>query len=87
MTSSNFNLRGIAPQVMALLRQAAKEKQISINHLMLKLIEQGIGFTPKGKRTLHHDLDSLAGTWSAKENESFEKNTQFFERIDDELWK
>ena len=39
------------------------------------------------KSLVHHDLDHLAGSWSAKEAEEFKENTLFFEQIDKELWK
>jgi hypothetical protein len=87
MTASNFNLRGISPQAMNRLKQEAKELKISVNSLVLKLIEQGIGMCAKPKRVLHHDLDYLAGTWSTKECKAFDERTKVFEEIDEELWK
>lgn len=86
MTASNFNLRGISPDVMSLLKREAKEKKVSINHLILQLIEQGIGYTTKGKRICHHELDHLAGTWSKAEGREFDKHTKIFEKIDEEVW-
>jgi hypothetical protein len=85
MTTSNFNLRGIQPEIMSLLRREAKEQNISMNFLILKLVEQGIGYSHK-KRTVHHELDGLSGTWSIHESKEFEKNSKFFEQIDKEFW-
>jgi hypothetical protein len=87
MTASNFNLRGIPPQVMTLLKREAKSLKVSVNVLILKLIEQGIGFSGKPKKVLYHDLDFLIGTSSSKENKDFEKQVKIFEEIDEELWK
>lgn len=33
-------------------------------------------------KTVYHDLDHLAGTWSHEDLESFEDNMKFFEKID-----
>lgn len=87
MTASNFNLRGISPQVMSLLKREAKEHKISVNQLILKLVEQGVGYSDKPKRVIHHDLDFLIGAWSAKESKDFEERIKIFEKIDQELWK
>lgn len=84
MPAANFNLRGISPEVMALLKREAKRLHTSVNELILKMIEQKLGFACK--RHIYHDLDHLAGTWSPAEGKAFKKDTQFFEKIDKELW-
>lgn len=84
MGSLNFNLRGISPQLMEMLKKEAKVNHLSVNLLILKFIKQGIGHTPKGKRKVYHDLDSLANTWSEQEAQAFEQNIKFFETIDEE---
>jgi hypothetical protein len=86
MNTTNFNLRGIASEVMVTLKQEAEKQNTSVNFLILKLIENGIGYSHAVKRPTHHDLDKLAGTWSAKEAKEFEKNTKDFETIDEDLW-
>lgn len=85
MSASNFNLRGIPSEVMILLKREAKRLSTSVNLLILKMIERGLGFTCE--RTTYHDLDHLAGTWSSAEQKDFEKNTRYFEQIDKELWQ
>ncbi len=84
MTTSNFNLRGISAEVMALLKQEAERLHTSVNVLILKMIERGLGFSYK--KPAYHDLDRLAGSWSSAEEKVFEENTQYFEQIDKELW-
>jgi len=86
MALSNFNLRGLPSEVMAFLRHKAKEEHISINLLILQLVEQGIGFRGKKLKTMHHDLDFLAGTWTEKEGQIFEEKIKAFEKVDEELW-
>ena len=45
MSASNFNLRGIPSEVMNLLKKEAKRLHISVNTLVLKIIESGLGLT------------------------------------------
>jgi hypothetical protein len=85
MSASNFNLRGIPSEVMALLKREAKRLRTSVNGLVLKMIEQGLGFTCE--KPIHHDLDCLAGSWSSTDEKMFKENVQSFEQIDKELWK
>lgn len=82
--SLNFNLRGLSPEIMLILKQKAKKEHISVNTLVLKILEQGLGCSRK--RHVYHDLDHLAGTWSAEDVKEFNENTQAFEQIDKELW-
>lgn len=84
MSSFNFNLRGIPIEVMNLLKLEAKKMHTSVNILILQMIERGLGFTRK--KTMYHDLDHLAGTWSKEEVKNFQKNTNYFEKIDKDMW-
>ncbi len=84
MSASNFNLRGIPSEVMALLKREAERLQTSVNILILKLIERGLGVTRE--RPAYHDLDHLAGSWPVAEEKTFKENTKAFEKIDKDLW-
>ena len=85
MATSNFNLRGVPSEVMILLKREAKRLRTSVNTLVLKMIERGLGFTCE--KLAYHDLDHLAGSWSNAEGKAFQENIQPFEQIDKELWK
>lgn len=85
MSASNFHLRDIPSEVMHQLKQEAKRLRMSVNTLVLKMIERGLGFT--SERPVHHELDHLANSWSAADERAFLENTQFFEKIDEDLWK
>lgn len=87
MSVLNFNLRGISPQVMAALKKEAEKQDTSVNLLILKLVEKGIGYSHAVKRPVYHDLDKFAGTWTAKDAKDFEKNSKDFEKIDKDLWR
>lgn len=86
MSTSNFNLRNVAPEVMLFLKKEAINRKISVNSLILQIIEQSMGITHRVKRTVFHDLDDLAGTWSHEDKKTFDEKTKSFEKIDKELW-
>lgn len=86
MSTSNFNLRNVAPEVMSLLKKEATNQKVSVNSLILQIIERNLGVAHQTKKTVFHDLDYLAGTWSDKDKKEFEANTKSFESIDKELW-
>ncbi len=44
------------------------------------MIERGLGVSCE--KSSYHDLDQLAGSWSADEEKSFEENTKQFVKID-----
>lgn len=85
MAASKFYLRGIPGEVMELLKREAKRLRTSVNVLILQLIERGLGFAHK--KVVLHDLDHLAGTWSAEDEKVLKKNTRQFEQIDKNLWE
>lgn len=86
MQTSNFNLRNVPPDVMSLLKKKAKKQKISINSLILLVIERGLGIAHQTKKNVFHDLDDLAGTWSEKDRKNFDDNVKSFEKVDRELW-
>jgi hypothetical protein len=71
MPASNFNLRNVAPNVMSLLKKEVIKQKISINSLILHILEQGLGIAHSTKKTVFHDLDDLAGTWNDKDKKEF----------------
>ena len=86
MTTSNFNLRGLPIAVMNRLKLAAQKQDTSVNLLIIRFIEQGIGYSHEVRKNTHHELDKLAGTWSEEEAAEFQRNTADFEKIDKDLW-
>ena len=86
MATTNFNLRNISQDVMSLLKKEAAEQKISVNSLILQTLEREVGISCRTKKTIFHDLDDLAGTWSDKDKKNFDEKIKFFEAIDKELW-
>lgn len=84
----DISVRGIDPAVFAELKARARSENASVNALVLKLIDQGLG-RRRGKplRQRHGDLDSLAGTWKKDQAAEFARASAAFGKIDPELWK
>jgi hypothetical protein len=85
---SNLSVRGLEPETLAPLKALATREGSSVNALVLRLIERGLGRdSAKPARRLHDDLDALAGSWTAEEAPAFDASTGDFEATDPELWK
>lgn len=72
MSTSNFNLRNVASNVMSLLKKKATQEKISVNSLILQIIEGSFNIAHPRAKTIFHDLDHLTGTWSEKDMEAFD---------------
>lgn len=85
---TNLSIRGLDDKALAELKSRAAREKASVNTLVLRLIEQGLGRRPPSALPRRHDdLDTLAGCWSDDEAAAFEQATQPFGEIDAALWK
>lgn len=85
---SNVSVRGIDPETLASLKVRARREGISVNALILRLIDQGLGKVQR--KSLAHrydDLDSLAGAWSADDAAEFQAATAPFSEVEPGLWR
>ena len=85
---TNLSIRGLDDKALAELKARAAKEDASVNALVLRFIDQGLG-RRRAKPSLrrHDDLDSLAGTWSKVEGDAFERATAAFNEVDPKLWK
>lgn len=84
---TTLSIRGLDAQALAALKKRAALEDASVNALVLRLIDQGLGLQPaKPALKRHDDLDALAGTWSAAEAAEFEAATGPLQRVDPGLW-
>ena len=83
----SITIRRIGPGLDRVIKSRAKQKNQSVNQWLLETLKKvtGMGKEPVFKK--HTDLDALAGGWSKEEARAFQKNTQIFERIDEDVWK
>lgn len=85
---SNLSVRGLEPEVLALLKARASQEGASVNALVLRMIRQGLGQgEARPARRRFDDLDALAGTWSQDEATGFEAATAPFGEVEASLWK
>ena len=86
---ARFTIRGVDDQLHAALKKAAREKGVSVNKVVLDTLRQVTGLEPTGEQSQqrHHDLDYLAGTWTAAEYGEFVAALAEQRPIDGELWQ
>ena len=84
---ATMTIRGIDDEVSKLLKDRAKSEDISVNGLILKMIKESLGIEKKKRTKTYRDLDHLAGTWSEKDLNEFQKRVEDMEKIDEEIWK
>ena len=82
-----ITIRGIDPELENRLRRVAGENADSLNATILKLLRRTLGLERTKPFPTYHDLDDLAGTWSAEDEHEFNSIQTGFEKVDEELWK
>jgi hypothetical protein len=84
---TTMTLRGIDEPLAQTLKELAHNQGVSLNTLTLRLIREATGVDKRKRTVVHHDIDTLAGTWSKEDEVEFQVATRFLEAIDDEIWK
>lgn len=83
-----ITVRNIPPDLARIIRRKADAEGASINKTVLSLLAESVGAGKrKPRKTLHHDLDSLAGSWTRAEASAFNKSLAEQRQIDPDLWK
>jgi plasmid stability protein len=82
-----ITLRNIPAAIQRAIEKRAAQKQISVNKAVLEMLQERVGILEGRKKTQHHDLDDLAGTWSAREAKAFEKRVELARRTEPSLWE
>ena len=85
-TLKTITLRNIPPELARKLEQKARTKGVSFSKITLEILENAMGLSRGKRRVRHHDLDSLAGTWSKQEATTFEASLREQRRVDPDLW-
>ncbi|HMW22620.1 MAG TPA: hypothetical protein PKC59_04220 [Burkholderiaceae bacterium] len=85
---AQLSIRGLDDSVLAALKQRAAADNASVNSVVLKLLDEALGRSPRSAVPRRHsDLDELAGTWSPQEAQAFEQATAPFSEVDPALWQ
>ena len=83
-----ITLRNVPAGVAHAVLEKAKEMHGSLNRAVVRLLEERLGSDKDTKKAkIYHDLDNLAGGWSKKEADEFDKELHLQRKIDPELWK
>ena len=82
-----ITLRNIPPDLARKLEEKKRAEGISLGKAALRVLEEGAGLKRDRRPVLHHDLDSLAGTWTKEEGRIFERSLRGQRKIDPELWR
>jgi hypothetical protein len=78
---ATMSIRGLDDKALTRLKNQAEQEGSSLNSLVLRLLQD------TGAPVQFDDLNILAGTWSEKEAQAFERNTAAFAEVDAALWK
>jgi hypothetical protein len=83
----DFLLRGIDNAVAERVKSIARDRNWSINDVILHLMKQALGMTEEdiaGGHVAHQDIATLAGTWDPAESAAFRAALEAFERLPEE---
>ena len=85
---TQLTVRGVDAKLHNALKETAQQKGVSVNRVVLDALRQAAGLEPASGQSQqrHHDLDYLAGTWTAAEYDEFMAALTEERSIDDELW-
>ena len=82
---SQITLRQIPDVLDKQLRSLAGKNKTSLNKVVLSLLLKNLGLSANSDKK--RDLTDLCGTWTSKQYEEFQRNTEQFNQIDPEIWK
>lgn len=85
----NMSVRGLDDKLVAALKNKARREATSVNAMTVRLLEEATGLRgPRGEPAIvHHDLDALAGTWSARDEKSFSSAIKSLSEVDPGIWE
>ncbi|HWF60761.1 MAG TPA: hypothetical protein VN666_10710 [Nitrospira sp.] len=66
-------LRNLPPSLDRTIRQWAKKKGVSVDKVVISLLQEHLGESEKRPAQRYHDLDELAGSWNKQEAKVFEQ--------------
>jgi len=80
-----LTLRNVPDEMAEHLAALAEENRQSVNATILHVLHKSMGGGPMlGKK---RDLSAFSGAWSKSEAKAFERATETFEGIDEEMWR
>jgi plasmid stability protein len=83
---TQLTIRGVDEELQNALRAEAGRRNSSVNRTVLAFLRDALGLG-SNKEQLYHDLDHLAGTWTAEDEAEFAQHLAAQRVIDEELWR
>ena len=80
-------LRNLPPQLDRAIRERAKKKGVSVNKVVIGLLQDRLGESERKTVRRYHVLDDLGGSWTRQEAEAFDRALEKQRGIDLEMWK
>lgn len=81
-----LTLRKLRPELARAIERKAHESGSSLSGAVVTLLEEATGLL-KRRKTVHHDFDRFAGSWTAEQAREFDRALAGQRAIDKELWK
>ena len=82
-----ITLRNVPAEVAAKIRRRAKQRGLSLNGAVISVLAEALDARGSAGGPPYHDLDDLAGSWSAEEAAGFDRALAALRGIDAELGK
>lgn len=82
-------LRGLDKELYNKIKKESEEESISMNKLIISILNSRFGFAEKQKRMKreYDDLKSLFGRWDSKQYMEINNAVSEQRKIDEDLWK
>jgi hypothetical protein len=84
---AKISVRGVEDKALRKLKETARRRGISLNGLIVEMLNEGAGQKRPVTSVEHDDLDQLAGTWSTQDTSKFQNATAIFAQVDKEFWR
>lgn len=72
---------------MALIKQKAQEKGLSLNKTIKLLLREALGLSNTLTINRRESFKEFCGVWSEQDFTQFEKNTESFNQVDPKDWE
>jgi hypothetical protein len=83
----SITIRGIDSELDGAIKDHASQNNQSVNQWLIQALKKMTGQAKPPVFAKYHDLDELAGGWTARETQTFLSSIKMFEEIDEDIWK
>ncbi len=83
---STLTIHGVDDRLEQAIQLRAAQRHQSASQWVVDALRHVLESDQPPEAKTYHDLDHLAGGWSAEETATFHQNIQIFEKIDEDVW-